>query len=159
MLAMKKILVSIDFSDASDKVINKVAELANTPEHEIYLLHVVEPSISYELTGVLPNEVPFPMLNNEERNSVKGMAMETLEEYADKLKKMTPATVKSVVSDEFEISDAIMEWAQENGMHLIVLGKHGRGFLANVLIGSVAISTVKHSKIPVLIVPVVDEEE
>lgn len=154
---MKRILVSIDFSDASDKVIRKVAEFANSPSCEIYLMHVVEPSISYEVTGVLPDEVPYPMLNNEERKTVSNVAMATLEEYGDKLRKLVPGTIREVVNDEFEISDAIMTWAADNEMDLIVVGKHGRGFLANVLIGSVAISVVKHSKIPVLVVPVVTE--
>lgn len=154
MKTMKRILVSIDFSDASDKVIQKVAEIANTPEYEVYLLHVVEPSISYEVTGVLPDEVPFPMLNTDERATVKNIALSTLQEYSDKLKKQCPARVWEIVNDEFEISDAIIAWAKDNNIDLIVLGKHGRGFLANVLIGSVAISVVKNSTIPVLVVPV-----
>lgn len=154
---MKRILVSIDFSDASDKLIDAVAKLANTPEYEVYLLHVVEPSISYEVAGVLPDEVPYPMMNNEERTNVKNMALSTLGEYSARLKKLVPAKVKEVVSDEFEISDAIITWAKQNDVDLIVLGKHGRGFLASVLIGSVATSVVKYSTIPVLVVPVVEQ--
>lgn len=152
---MKRLLVSIDFSDASDKLIDIVAEYAHTDKHEIYLLHVVEPSISYEMTGALPDEIPFPMMNEEERFGIKNIALSTLEEYGNQLRKLTPATVKEVVSDEFEISDAIISWAEGNNIDLIVVGKHGRGFLANVLIGSVATSVVKNSKkTPVLVVPV-----
>jgi nucleotide-binding universal stress UspA family protein len=43
-------------------------------------------------------------------------------------------------------------------MDTIVLGKHGRGFLESVLIGSVATSVVRSSPIPVLVIPVQKEK-
>ncbi|MEG2810504.1 MAG: universal stress protein, partial [Akkermansia sp.] len=106
------------------------------------------------VTGVLPDEVPFPVLDSEGRSEVKVAASKALHEYADKLRKLSPAKVEEIVSDEFEVSDAIISYAQENDIDAIVLGKHGKGFLATVLVGSVASSVVKHSSIPVLVIPI-----
>lgn len=151
---MKKILVSIDFSDAADQVIEKVAHLVCCPETVVHLMHIVEPSICYEVTGVLPDEVPFPVLDSEERGEVRAAAAKCLHEYAEKLRALTRAKVEEVVNDEFEIADAIISYAQENEIDLIALGKHGKGFLATVLVGSVATSVVKHSPIPVVVIPI-----
>ena len=57
---MKNILVAIDFSNATDAVIHQIGKLACPNDSIIHLLHIVEPSICYEVSGVLPDEVPFP---------------------------------------------------------------------------------------------------
>lgn len=155
---MKKVLVSIDFSDAADQVIEKVSKLVCCPETTVHLMHIVEPSICYEVTGVLPDEVPFPVLDSEERNEVKIAAAKCLHQYAEKLRAISPAKVEEVVADEFEIGDAIISYAQENDIDLIAVGKHGKGFLATVLVGSVASSVVKHSPIPVVVIPITSEK-
>lgn len=155
---MKKVLVSIDFSDAADQVIQKVAKLVCCSETVVHLMHIIEPSICYEVTGVLPDEVPYPVLDSEERKEVKQSAAKCLHEYAEKLRTLTSAKVEEVINDEFEISDAIISYAQENDVDLIALGRHGKGFLATVLVGSVASSVVKHSPIPVVVIPVTEDK-
>jgi nucleotide-binding universal stress UspA family protein len=66
--------------------------------------------------------------------------------------------VEEIISDEFEVSESIIHYAKEHHMDTIVLGKHGRGFLESVLIGSVATSVVRSSPIPVLVIPVQKEK-
>ncbi len=52
---MKNILVAIDFSNATDAVIHQIGKLACPNDSIIHLLHIVEPSICYEVSGVLPD--------------------------------------------------------------------------------------------------------
>ena len=137
---MKKVLVAIDFSDASDQVVEKLAHLVCSQENTIvYLLHILEPSICYEVTGVLPDDIPYPVLDTEERTVIRLSASKYLHTY--------------------EVGESIIHYAQEHEMDLIVLGKHGRGFLESVLVGSVATSVVRNSPLPVLVIPVAKKKK
>lgn len=71
---MKNILVAIDFSNATDAVIHQIGKLACPNDSIIHLLHIVEPSICYEVSGVLPDEVPVPVMDQTEENEVISIA-------------------------------------------------------------------------------------
>lgn len=47
----------------------------------------------------------------------------------------------------------ILQVAEERGVTLIVMGTHGRSALARAILGSVADRVVRHSTIPVVLVP------
>ena len=157
---MKKVLVAIDFSDASDQVVEKLAHLVCSQENTIvYLLHILEPSICYEVTGVLPDDIPYPVLDTEERTVIRLSASKYLHTYAEKLHQLSGVQVEEIISDEFEVGESIIHYAQEHEMDLIVLGKHGLGFLESVLVGSVATSVVRNSPLPVLVIPVAKKKK
>ncbi|HKF70044.1 MAG TPA: universal stress protein, partial [Vicinamibacterales bacterium] len=62
-----------------------------------------------------------------------------------------PAT-KAVVMTSGSAAYAIVDYARENGIDLIVLGTHGRGVLAHLMMGSVAERVVRIANCPVLTV-------
>ena len=64
---MKNILVAIDFSNATDAVIHQIGKLACPNDSIIHLLHIVEPSICYEVSGVLPDEVRLTNIEDKNR--------------------------------------------------------------------------------------------
>ena len=101
---MKNILVAIDFSNATDAVIHQIGKLACPNDSIIHLLHIVEPSICYEVSGVLPDEVPVPVMDQTEENEVISIAKNHLQKTAEKLSRLTDATIIQAVEDEFEIS-------------------------------------------------------
>jgi nucleotide-binding universal stress UspA family protein len=49
-------------------------------------------------------------------------------------------------------SDEIVARADTEGVHMIVMGTHGRGFFGRVLMGSVAQRVLTEAKVPVLLV-------
>jgi nucleotide-binding universal stress UspA family protein len=49
--------------------------------------------------------------------------------------------------------EAISRVGEETGATLIILGKHGRGWLAESVIGSTAESVCRQARRPVLMVP------
>lgn len=51
----------------------------------------------------------------------------------------------------------ILEAAESTGSSMIVMGTHGRSALARAVIGSVADRVVRHSEVPVLLVPLAVE--
>jgi nucleotide-binding universal stress UspA family protein len=50
-------------------------------------------------------------------------------------------------------SEEILRQSRESGMDLLVMGSIGRTGLEKIMLGSVAEKVVRHSKVPVLIVP------
>jgi nucleotide-binding universal stress UspA family protein len=48
---------------------------------------------------------------------------------------------------------AILEYAESTEEGLVVVGSHGHGVIASVLIGSVAEGVVRKAQIPALVVP------
>lgn len=86
---MKNILVAIDFSNATDAVIHQIGKLACPNDSIIHLLHIVEPSICYEVSGVLPDEVPVPVMDQTEENEVISIAKNHLKKTAEKLSQLT----------------------------------------------------------------------
>ena len=86
---MKNILVAIDFSNATDAVIHQIGKLACPNDSIIHLLHIVEPSICYEVSGVLPDEVPVPVMDQTEENEVISIAKNHLKQTAEKLSRLT----------------------------------------------------------------------
>ena len=49
-----------------------------------------------------------------------------------------------------------LDYIKENGADLMVLGSHGHGMVASLLIGSVAEGMVRKAVVPTLVVPVTD---
>lgn len=54
--------------------------------------------------------------------------------------------------------DSIVDYAQEHGADLIVMGSHGRTGLRHLLMGSVAEHVLRHASCPVLIVRYLEEQ-
>ena len=96
---MKNILVAIDFSNATDAVIHQIGKLACPNDSIVHLLHIVEPSICYEVSGVLPDEVPVPVMDQTEENEVMTIAKNHLKKTAEKLSRLTDATIIQAVED------------------------------------------------------------
>ncbi len=156
---MKNILVAIDFSNATDAIVQQIGKLACPNSSIIHLLHVVEPSICYEVSGILPDEVPMPVVDATDEHEVLSIAKSHLTKTAEKLAQITSATLITAVEDEFEICDAIMNYTEKNGIDMIVVGKHNHGFLSSVFLGSVATDVMRKSPVPVLVVPVTKDNE
>ncbi len=155
---MKNILVAIDFSNATDTVLEQIGRLACPNSSVIHLVHVVEPNICYEVSGVMPDEIPMSATTPEEENTIIAIAKNHLNKAAEKLKAITGAEVTQNVIDEFEISDAVLNFAKTHDIDMIVVGKHNHGFLSSVLLGSVTQSIVRLSPVPVLVVPAPDKK-
>jgi len=80
---------------------------------------------------------------------------EVLETFSEQLK--SESQEQSFITDEVLIksgtpAEVIVETAKQLNCDLIVMGTHGHGVLADVLIGSTAKWVVKHSPLPVLVI-------
>lgn len=149
---MKTIVVAVDFSNVTSSVLEMAGGLAKAFGAKLRLLHVVEPEPSYTAYGFTPDEFPALHAYQEE---AKRRAAAKLEELL--------ATVKPGLPDaECQIAEgsplhSLLDYIKEVGADFVVLGSHGHGAIASLLLGSVAEGMVRKATVPTLVVPAMPE--
>ncbi|NJE85300.1 universal stress protein [Thermococcus sp. CX2] len=125
----KQPLISIDFSKCSIKVLKTVREFEELVERGV-LLH----SVDYGKIDELEHNIEIAKRNLEK--SAKGFKV--------------PFEMEVLVGSA---SQAIIGTAIAKRATLIVIGKKGRSFIKDLLLGSTAERVIRDSKLPVLLVP------
>jgi nucleotide-binding universal stress UspA family protein len=134
--ALHSLLVPVDLTPASDRVLGRVARLPLTSEARVTLLHVVP--------GSLPP--------GERRKAVRDAKKALLDEVRH-LREQLPEGVSvvplvKVGAAAKEIADA----ADELEVELIVMGRGGGRALRDAFLGSTAARVVRRTRLPVLVV-------
>ena len=160
---MKRLLVAIDFSDATTRVIDLARQLARALDAEIHLLHVKELSaaatpgtLGYGRAGMpelapmsgvpVPGLDPMPQLIPESEDQKSKLALWQTEIAQDGIK-VTLHEPTGLIADE------ILDQADAIEADFIVMGTHGHGAMYHLLVGSATKGVLKHATRPVLLVP------
>ena len=146
MMTLKNILVATDFSEASSAALTYGRELAGRFGATLHVLHVAE-NIYVTTFGAETYVAMAPSLQRELEDAARARLKELLID-SDGSGPPTEPTVLTSSSPAF----AIIDFAGEHGIDLIVMGTHGRGTLAHLLMGSVAEKVVRLAPCPVLTV-------
>jgi nucleotide-binding universal stress UspA family protein len=126
---MRHLLVAIDFSEQTPRLIATAKELATSVGCPVRLFHVLEES------------------DEDSRASNERQ----LEEMAEKLKK-DGIQVTSVV-ESGPIVTRILEELQKQDVDHIIMGTHGRSGLMEVFLGSVSKGVIQNSALPITLLP------
>lgn len=145
---MKNIVVAVDFSNATPGVLEMAGALARAFGAQLRLFHVVEPEPSYTAYGFTPDEFPALHAYQEE---AKRRAVTKLEELLATVKPDLPSATTQIA--EGSPLHALLDYVKESGADFVVLGSHGHGVIASLLLGSVAEGMVRKAAVPTLIVP------
>lgn len=146
MIALKKILVATDFSQPSEAALAYGRELARTFGASLTLLHVVDNILTraYGADGmVLADQGVQLEIEKSAQHQVDGLLF-------DEDRQALGAV--SLVLTSNSPSAAIVFYARDAAIDLIVIGTHGRGAIAQLLMGSVAERVVRLAPCPVLTV-------
>ncbi len=143
MQYFKKILFPVDLSEVTPKLVPYVKEMAATFDAEVHLLFVAR--ILQHFTSIY---VPHPSISKFEAEIVEG-AEKKLQEFVEEQFETDSCTARVVLGDPAE---EILNYAQAEGIDLIIIGTHGRKGLERIIFGSVAERVVKKSPVPVLTV-------
>lgn len=140
------ILVAVDLSPATGKVIEAARGVAELTGASIYVLHVVEADEDYAGYGVDPEIQQSRVAKDfpREHRSVQALADKLADEGLDATACLLlgPAVVTALKeADRLEAG-------------LFVVGTHGHGAVYDVLIGSFSAGIIRKTKLPVLVVPV-----
>ncbi len=145
MIAIKNVLVGTDFSEPSDAALAYGRELARTFGATLHLLHVVENLAARAAADAYPMALP------EMQRDIEDDAWKRLEAALTSDDRKT-LRAKPLVRVANTTAAAIVSYAQEASIDLIVVGTHGRGAVAHLLMGSVAERVVRTAPCPVLTV-------
>jgi nucleotide-binding universal stress UspA family protein len=145
---MKTIVVAVDFSNATPGVLEMASGLAKAFGAQLHLFHVVEPEPSYTAYGFTPDEFPALHAYQEE---AKRRAAAKMEELLAKVSPDLPGATTQIA--EGSPLHALLDYVKECGADFVVLGSHGHGVIASLLLGSVAEGMVRKATVPTLIVP------
>lgn len=146
MVTLKRILVATDFGEAADAAFAYGREFARTFGASIDILHVADNVLSrgYAAEGFL---AAYPELQHdiEEAAAKRLDAMLCNEDRA-------VLNARTMIRVSASPAMAIVDYAREAPIDLIIMGTHGRGTMAHLLMGSVAERVVRLAPCPVLTV-------
>jgi len=146
MIAMKNILVPTDFGEASDAALTYGRELAGRFGATLHVLYIAE-NIYLKAFGAETYAAIAPELQADLLEAAKKQLDELVID-SDKSGPPTAAVVMTSSAPAF----AIIDYAKDHAIDLIVMGTHGRGPLAHLVMGSVAERVVRAASCPVLTV-------
>lgn len=145
MVVLKNVLVATDFSEASDAALTYGRDLARSYGATLHVLHITE-SVLVRFSIEAPIAY-LPDLQTQIDDAAR-RRIDALVTEEDK----TTLNAKSVVMTSVGTAEAIVQYAKDHRIDLIVIGTEGRRALAHVLMGSVAERVVRLAPCPVLTV-------
>lgn len=146
-MSFEQILVPVDFSETADVALRYGSDLANMFGATLHVLHVVE-TVAPGGGGV----------SGTHHTTASAALIAPIEHVAyDELKmalaNVQPQPGKSALAiTEGSPFVEIVRYTRDHDIDLIVMGTHGRGPVAHMLLGSVADNVIRSAPCPVLTV-------
>ena len=162
MPRIDKILYATDLSKNSAYAFRYATDIADKHNAFIHILNVLE-ELPESAKTVLKNYLSddqYEKFRNR-KDDLKGVIKERLSVFCDNVQKDDPQCVFRVASiDMIEGNpvNEILKYAENNHCDLIVMGTHGKGILTHAILGSVAEKVIRKSKIPVMVIPIPEDE-
>ena len=144
MMRIEKILCPLDFSEYSAKAYDYAQSLAQHYGARLLLQHVVQP-----LTSTYPYYA-FPDSINEVFWNLDSHAEKKLAEFVAEHQRNGLNTERFVHSGT--VTDCVLEFAEKEGVDMIVMGTHGRHGFDRLAMGSVTEKILRKARCPVLVV-------
>jgi nucleotide-binding universal stress UspA family protein len=160
---IKKILYATDLSKNSVYAYRHAMDMAEKYDAEIVILHVIEPippMVKHYVKGFV-DEINWEEKIKYEQEVAIQRIKKRLEEFCKKESQDAPhclALVSTILVRPGHPVEEILKAADEVQCDLIVLGTHGKGFLKQTFLGSVARSVLDRARKPVFVIPLPHEE-
>ena len=146
MVTLKRIVVATDFGEAADVAFAYGRELARTFGASLDVLHVADNVVARGYAGE-----GFMAAYPELQRDVEEAATKRLDALVSDEDRAV-LNARTVVRVSTSPPLAIVDYAREVHSDLIIMGTHGRGAMAHLLMGSVAERVVRTAPCPVLTV-------
>jgi nucleotide-binding universal stress UspA family protein len=138
----RNILIATDGSENTQRAISYGIEIAKLSGATVHALYVVNTSPIISDYWTIGKKNIYEIVKSEGEEAVSEVK---------KIGEASGVEVKEVVLDGYP-STAIIDFAENNNIDLIVMGTLGKTGLDKLLIGSVAEKVVRGSKVPVMVV-------
>lgn len=140
-----KVLVAVDLSEVSAKMLEAVRRIPTRDGLSVVVLHVAEPDpdfVGWEAgPGVVRDQVARQF--RDEKHAVEAMAAKLRDDGIDARGLVVQGATVAAVLDE----------AERLGAELLVVGSHGHGAAYDLAVGSISAGIIRKAKTPVLVVP------
>jgi nucleotide-binding universal stress UspA family protein len=151
---VKKVLIALDYNPTAQKVAETGYEFAKTLNAEITLLHVISDDTDFAALGYSPimgyaGFADSDIAHSYDNEGLKKAAMHFLEKSKNHL---DDSSIQTLVK-EGDYAETILKTAKLIHSDIIVIGTHSRKWLENTIMGSVTEEVLRHSTIPLFIVP------
>ena len=144
MITFKTVLVATDFSEPSDAALVYGRALATRFGATLHVLHVAQ-NVYISTFGAENFAIVAPGLQQQ----VEDDARRSLHQLLIDSDGSGPPTVRAILTSSSPAM-AIVDYANDHDIDIIVMGTHGRGALAHLVMGSVAEQVVRLAPCPVL---------
>ena len=139
------ILVAIDLSDASQKILDNAKTLVLALSAKVWLLHVAEPEPDFVGYRAGPQ-------------SVRDQVAHKFHEERDELQKGVNDFRKSGIDTtalfvQGSTVDVICQESNKFEIDMIIVGSHGHGEVYNLVFGSISEGVLYRSSCPVMVIP------
>lgn len=146
MIALKNVLVATDFGEASDAALAYGRDFARTFGATLHVLHIVDDVMARMVSTEAYTFDFFTLQQEIEASARKQLAALVTDDDRRTLQ------AKAFTRVSANAAAAIVAYATEAAIDVIIVGTHGRGAMAHLLIGSVAERVVRTAPCPVLTV-------
>jgi nucleotide-binding universal stress UspA family protein len=160
---IKKILYATDLSKNSSYAFFYAVGMARRHNARIVILHVIQPVYPMYPEAISP--YVMEMLEGAKRKE-REMDLEVMKTNLQEFCKRTETQIGSpcvglvskILVPPGHPVEEILKAADEEGCDAIVLGTHGKGFLRQTFLGSVAGSVLERTRKPVFVIPLPSEK-
>ena len=139
------ILVAIDLSSASQKILNKAKTLALALPAKVCLLHVVEDDSDF------PDHEPDLQDTSDQGQQEFPQEHKDLQKEVDRLRQSGIDT-KGLLT-QGSVVDVILQKSKQLEIDIIIVGTHGHGGVHHMIFGSVSEGVLRNTSCPVLVIP------
>jgi nucleotide-binding universal stress UspA family protein len=161
---IKKILYATDLSKNSSYAFYFAADLARRHDAKITIVHCIAsipPAVYYE-GGLADGNKTLKKIKETEKEEYVTEIKNRLQEFCRTVESQIGPPCADLVSNvivrEGYAPEEILSAADDEGCDMIVLGTHGKGFLKQAFLGSVARSVLERTRKPVFVAPLPPEK-
>jgi len=157
-LEIKKVLYATDLSKNSSFAFFYATDMARRHNAKIVMLHAIEPIPAYAAayTGITDE------LKRKQQEETVEEIRTRLGDFCRKAEaEIGPPCVdlvSKILVPRGHPPEEILNAADKEGCDIIVLGTHGKGFLAHTFLGSVSSAVLNRTQKPVFIIPLPSEK-
>ncbi len=157
-MKFQRILIGIDDSKYAEHAAEYGFELAHAFKSEVGLVHIVEPMVMSQtndpgiLGSMTASVVPEMEIYNIKSEYSENLISHTIKKFAGDLQ-------VSHFNEFGSTAEGIIDCANQFKADLIVIGTHSRTGLDRFFMGSIAEHVIRHSSVPVLVVPMKVKED
>jgi nucleotide-binding universal stress UspA family protein len=156
---MKKVLIALDYNPTAEKIAETGYALARATNAEVILMHVVAEPNYYSTLDYSPVMGYTGFSSPEMMLLVDGTEVKRAsQDFLEQSKKHLGDEAITTLLGEGDCAEAILEAATNLKVDIIVMGTHSRSGLDKILMGSIAEKVLRHSDIPLFIIPTKPEK-